>query len=61
MKDNKCYKSIINITNMQWILTCDNGKEIDMSSDILLQMEKKITRQDVLDRIEFYKSTNKWK
>jgi hypothetical protein len=44
---------------MQWILTCENGKEIDMSSDILLQMEKKITRQDVLDRIEFYKSTNK--
>ena len=33
--------------------------EIDMSSDILLQMEKKITRNDVLDRIEFYKSTNK--
>ena len=23
------------------------------------QMEKKITRQDVLDRIEFYKKTNK--
>ena len=47
---------------MRWILTCENGKEIDMSSDILLQMEKKITRQDVLDRIEFYKSTNKlWK
>lgn len=30
-----------------------------MSHDILLQLEKKITRQDVLDRIEFYKSTNK--
>jgi len=30
-----------------------------MSHDILLQMEKKITRQDVLNRIEFYKSTNK--
>jgi len=44
---------------MQWILTCENGKEIDMSSDILLQMEKKITRRDVLNRIEFYKSTNK--
>tara|TARA_R110002012_G_scaffold293691_1_gene489472 strand:- start:186 stop:323 length:138 start_codon:yes stop_codon:yes gene_type:complete len=44
---------------MRWILTCENGKEIDMSSDILLQMEKKITRNDVLDRIEFYKSTNK--
>ena len=44
---------------MKWVLTCENGKEIDMSSDILLQTEKKITRQDVLDRIEFYKSTNK--
>jgi hypothetical protein len=30
-----------------------------MSHDILLQMENKITRQDVLDRIEFYKLTNK--
>ena len=45
--------------NMQWILTCDNGKEIDMSYYIGQQMEKKITRQDVLDRIEFYKSTNR--
>ena len=44
---------------MQYILTCPNDKQIDMSHDILLQMEKKITRQDVLDRIEFYKSTNK--
>ncbi len=44
---------------MQYILTCKNGKQIDMSHDILLQMEKKITRQDVLNRIEFYKSTNK--
>ena len=44
---------------MQYILTCPNGKQIDMSQDILLQLEKKITRQDVLDRIEFYKLTNK--
>ena len=44
---------------MQFILTCNNGKQIDMSHDILLQMDNKITRQDVLDRIEFYKSTNK--
>jgi hypothetical protein len=44
---------------MQWILTCENGKQIDMSKDILEQMEKKITRQDVLNRIEFYKLTNK--
>ena len=39
-------------------LTCENGKEIDMTSYILQQLEGKITRQDVLDRIEFYKSTN---
>jgi len=44
---------------MRYILTCDNGKKIDMSSDILLQMQNKITRQDVLSRIQFYKSTNK--
>ncbi len=44
---------------MRYILTCDNGKKIDMSSYILLQMQNKITRQDVLNRIQFYKSTNK--
>jgi hypothetical protein len=44
---------------MKWILTCNNGKEIDMSSYIGKQMEGELTRQDVLDRIEFYKSTNK--
>ena len=44
---------------MRYILTCDNGKKIDMSSYILLQMQNKITRQDVLSRIQFYKSTNK--
>ena len=44
---------------MQYILTCQNGKQIDMSHDILLQLENKITRKDVLNRIDFYKSTNK--
>ena len=44
---------------MQYILTCPNGKKIDMSHDILSQMENKITRQDVINRIEFYKLTNK--
>ena len=44
---------------MKYILNCNNGKKIDMSSDILLQMENKITRQDVLDKIYFYKSNNK--
>ena len=44
---------------MKWVLTCDNGKEIDMTYYIGRQMDGEITRQDVLDRIEFYKSTNK--
>jgi len=44
---------------MKYTLTCDNGKEIDMTSYIIQQSENKITRQDVLNRIEFYKSTNK--
>ena len=43
---------------MKYTLTCNNGKEIDMTSYIIKQSENKITRQDVLDRIEFYKSTN---
>jgi hypothetical protein len=43
---------------MKYTLTCNNGKEIDMTSYIIQQSENKMTRQDVLDRIEFYKSTN---
>ena len=43
---------------MKWTLTCKNGKEIDMSYYIGKQMDGELTRQDVLDRIEFYKSTN---
>jgi hypothetical protein len=43
---------------MKYTLTCNNGKEIDMTSYIIQQSENKITRQDVLNRIEFYKSTN---
>jgi len=46
---------------MQYILTCDNGKKIDMSTDILQQMEGLIERQEILERINYYKSTNKWK
>jgi hypothetical protein len=44
---------------MQYIFTCPNGKHIDMSSDILQQRENKIQRQEVLERINYYKSTNK--
>jgi len=44
---------------MQFILTCQNGKQIDMSSDILKQMSGEISREDVQERINFYQSTNK--
>lgn len=44
---------------MQYILTCDNGKKIDMSTDVLQQMEGLIERQEILERINYYKSTNK--
>ena len=47
------------IITMQYILTCPNGKKIDMSRDILQQLERKIERQEVLERINYYKSTNK--
>jgi len=43
---------------MQFILTCPNGKQINMSSDILKQMSGEITRQEVEERITFYKKTN---
>ena len=43
---------------MQYILTCQNGKQIDMSHYIFLQLEGDITKSDVQQRIEFYKSTN---
>ena len=34
---------------MQYILTCPNGKKIDMSGYILKQMKGKITRDQVLE------------
>ena len=43
---------------MQFILTCDNGKKIDMSSEVLRQMKGEITREEVQERINFYNSTN---
>jgi hypothetical protein len=44
---------------MQFILKCQNGKQIDMSSDVLKQMSGEITREDVQERITFYQNTNK--
>ncbi len=44
---------------MQFILTCENGKQIDMSTYVLQQMEGLIERQEILERINYYKTTNK--
>jgi len=44
---------------MQFIINLPNGKQIDMSSDILKQMSGEISREDVQERINFYQSTNK--
>ena len=44
---------------MQFILNLPNGKQIDMSSDILKQMSGEISREDVQERIKFYQETNK--
>ena len=52
--------SNIKLLTMQYILTCPNGKQIDMTRDVLDQLERKIERQEVLERINYYKSTNKW-
>ena len=43
---------------MIYTLACSNGKQIDMTGYILQQMKGELTRQDVLNRIEFYKQTN---
>ena len=43
---------------MTYTLTCPNGKQINMTEYILQQMSGEITRQDVLNRIEYYKQTN---
>lgn len=51
----------INSINMQFILTCPNGKQIDMSSDILQQMKGEVTKEDIEKRITFYKETNESK
>jgi len=44
---------------MQFILNLPNGKQINMSSDILKQMSGEISREEVQERINFYQSTNK--
>tara|TARA_B110000037_G_scaffold51348_1_gene63075 strand:- start:69 stop:200 length:132 start_codon:yes stop_codon:yes gene_type:complete len=39
-------------------LRCNNGKEIDMTHFVLQQMQGEITREELLERIEYYKTTN---
>ena len=58
VKKKKYTKLQQNLNNMQFILTCPNGKQIDMSSDILQQMKGEVTREDIQKRITFYKETN---
>lgn len=48
----------INNRFMQFILTCPNGKQIDMSGYILAQMQGELTRDEVQERIDYYKLTN---
>ncbi len=43
---------------MQFILHLSNGKQIDMTSDVLKQIKGEISKQDVEDRIQFYQDTN---
>ena len=43
---------------MQYTLTCPNGKQIDFTGYILKQIKGEMSRQDVLNRIEYYKQTN---
>jgi len=43
---------------MQFILTCPNGKKIDMSSDVLKQMDGEVSSSYVLEKITYYKLTN---
>ena len=42
---------------MNYTLTMPNGNKINMTPFILQQMTGEITRQDVLDRIEFYNTS----
>ncbi len=43
---------------MQFILTCPNGKQIDMSSDVLKQMDGELSSSYILEKITYYKLTN---
>ena len=43
---------------MRFITTCPNGKQIDMTTDVLRQIVGEIYRSDVEERINYYQKTN---
>ena len=43
---------------MRFITTCPNGKQIDMTTDVLRQIVGEISRSDVEERINYYQKTN---
>ncbi len=43
---------------MMYGLRCNNGKEIDMTHYVLKQIQGEITREELQERIEYYKTTN---
>lgn len=50
--------NLLKLLTMQYILTCPNGRKIDMTSDVLKQMKGEITREDVTNKIQFLKDNN---
>ena len=50
--------NLLKLLTMQYILTCPNGKKIDMTSDVLKQLKGEITREDVTNKIQFLKDNN---
>jgi len=44
--------NLLKLLTMQYILTCPNGKKIDMTSDVLKQMKGEITREYVTNKLQ---------
>ena len=50
--------NFLKLLTMQYILTCHNGKQIDMTSDVLKQLKGEITREDVTNKIQLLMDNN---
>ena len=58
----QCEENTLNsktLYNMMYGLRCNNGKEIDMTHYVLQQIQGEITREELQERINYYKTTNK--